>query len=450
MPRDPNEKLRHLLAVAGWTRERLARAVNAVAAESGRTLTYDRTSVSHWLRGALPRGETPLYVAEALSRRLGRLVTPGEAGFPLAGQRKQGENSAARTDPFTALRELAGADLSSIWTGLPERRLYRQADLAVPGWPEVTSPRSAPEVAPPAGEALAAMTSAFASADQRFGGGHARGALVAYLAGDVVDAARRIPAGSGRRAVCAAAATACDLAGFMAFDSHLHGLALAYFRIALRLAVEAEDRDIYATVLHDISLQAWTLGDTASAARIAELAVAAQEGGHRGRRMAELLGHLAVTHAALHQQDAARRALTSAEDVLTTTGAESATVAYQRAVVLEYAGRLTESQRAFAVSVKQRTSAERRSRALTSARLAGLRLRTGQMEKARESIRDLLDDHAGLTSARVDAALGELTRHLARDRRHPSSNVLLLELRERLRHPATSGPGGGRDHAVQA
>ncbi|UQS23759.1 hypothetical protein L1857_13435 [Amycolatopsis thermalba] len=453
MPRDPNEKLRRLLAVADWTREGLARAVNAVAAESGRVLTYDRTSVSHWLRGSLPRGDTPLYVAEALSRRLGRVVTPDEVGFPRNDQGDPGGGRDGCTDAIAALRDLAREDLSSVWTGIPQKRLYRQVDLEVAPWPE-TLPASRPSAPVPrraaAAEALTMMTSAFATADQRFGGGHARGALVAYLAGDVVEAAHRASPGAPQRAVCAAAARSCDLAGFMSFDSNLHGLALAYFRLALRLAIEAVDQNTYAAVLRNISLQALTLGDTASAARIAEMALATAPDSMPRQQLAELLGHVAITRAALNEPNAARQALADAERILATSGAENATLTYQRGVVLEHAGDLAEAQRALAVSLKQRPPHERRSRALTSARLAGLRLRTGQMGKARTVIRTLLDDHAGLSSGRVDSALEELNRHLGRFRRHPSSNVLLLEVRERLRHPTTRPTGGECDDAVQA
>ncbi|WP_020418900.1 hypothetical protein [Amycolatopsis sp. ATCC 39116] len=446
MSRDPNEKLRQLLAVADWTREGLARAVNAVAAESGRTLTYDRTSVSHWLRGATPRAETPLYIAEALSRRLGRVVTPDEAGFTGPATRK----STTGTDAFAALRHLARADLSSIWTGSQERRIYRRTDLEVPGWPDGLPGYSTPDRLPPAGEALGTMISTFESVDRRFGGGHARVALVAYLAEDVVDVAGRATPGRTRRALCAAAATACDLAGFMSFDSHFHGLALAYFRIAVRLAIESGDPALYAAILRNISLQAWTLGDAGNANRLAEAALAVGERAVRRDQLAEFLGHAAITRAASNRRADARDALAAAEHVLSGTGTDSATFTYQRAIVLEYAGELAASQRALAVSVKQRAAAERRSRALTTARLAGLRIRTGQIDKAQEAVRELLDDHVWLTSARVDAALDDLIRQLSRFRGRPSSDLLLLELRQRRRQPAAFTLEGGNDDAVRA
>ncbi|MDQ0376067.1 hypothetical protein [Amycolatopsis thermophila] len=378
-------------------------------------------------------------------------MTPDEAGFP--GHHGNGDGHRG-TGPgaLAALRKLAREDLSSLWSDVPRKRLYRRADLDVAPWPG-TAPSASPSPPEPpptsAAEALAVMTTAFESADRRFGGGHARGALVAYLAVDVVEAARHAPPGTPRRAVWSAAARSCDLAGFMSFDSNLHGLALAYFRIALRLAVEAADRNTYAAVLRNISLQAWNLNDAASAARIAELALVTAQHSMPGHQLAELLGHVAVMRAALNQQAGARQAMDTAEDLVTASGLESATLSYQRGVVLEYSGELAKAQHALTVSLNQRTSSERRSRALTSARLAGLRLRTGQVEKAREAIRSLLDDHAGLTSARVDSALEELNRHLTRFRRHRSSNLLLLEVRERLRPPTTFPPGGGRDDAVQ-
>ncbi|NJQ17646.1 hypothetical protein HCN52_22585, partial [Streptomyces bohaiensis] len=79
--RHPNERLRALLREADWTQEALARAVNALGAEIGCPLRYDRTAVAHWLSGTQPRTPAPQLAAEALSRRIGRPVSPQAAGF---------------------------------------------------------------------------------------------------------------------------------------------------------------------------------------------------------------------------------------------------------------------------------------------------------------------------------------------------------------------------------
>ncbi|ARF72642.1 hypothetical protein B7C62_10410 [Kitasatospora albolonga] len=80
-PRTPNQALRFLLSEAGWSGARLAREVNALGAEQGTPLSYDRTSVAHWLAGSRPRRPVPALVAEALSRRLGRAVRVADTGL---------------------------------------------------------------------------------------------------------------------------------------------------------------------------------------------------------------------------------------------------------------------------------------------------------------------------------------------------------------------------------
>ncbi|MGP4115458.1 hypothetical protein ACTWP5_31745, partial [Streptomyces sp. 4N509B] len=80
-PRSDNRRLRELLHEAGWTQEALARAVNALGEEIGAHLRYDRTAVAHWLAGTRPRPPVPQLAAEALTRRLGRVVTVAAAGF---------------------------------------------------------------------------------------------------------------------------------------------------------------------------------------------------------------------------------------------------------------------------------------------------------------------------------------------------------------------------------
>src|SRR5919198_5845824 len=89
--REPNQRLRALLAEAGWTGQGLARAVNAVGAESGQRLRYTRASVAHWLAGVRPRPPVPELIAEAFSRRLGRPITVRAVGLAGAG----GESGAA-------------------------------------------------------------------------------------------------------------------------------------------------------------------------------------------------------------------------------------------------------------------------------------------------------------------------------------------------------------------
>ncbi|MFF8954233.1 hypothetical protein [Streptomyces sp. NPDC014894] len=77
----PNPRLAALLHEAGWGPAKLARAINDLGAAQGLSLTYDRSSVAHWLTGSRPRPPIPELAASALSRGAGRLVTAEETGL---------------------------------------------------------------------------------------------------------------------------------------------------------------------------------------------------------------------------------------------------------------------------------------------------------------------------------------------------------------------------------
>jgi hypothetical protein len=79
--RQPNEKPCPLLDEADWTYGQLASAVNRTGTERGLRLTYDESSVKHWLDGTMPRKNVRPVVIEALARRTGRPVTLEEAGL---------------------------------------------------------------------------------------------------------------------------------------------------------------------------------------------------------------------------------------------------------------------------------------------------------------------------------------------------------------------------------
>ncbi|WP_233361712.1 hypothetical protein [Streptomyces sp. GMR22] len=79
--RTPNHQLRDLVAESGLTYEALAKQVRAVAAECGATLRTNKSTIEHWISGVVPAGDTGRYLAVALSRRLGRLLTLHDLGL---------------------------------------------------------------------------------------------------------------------------------------------------------------------------------------------------------------------------------------------------------------------------------------------------------------------------------------------------------------------------------
>ncbi|WP_020660464.1 hypothetical protein [Amycolatopsis benzoatilytica] len=452
MSRPPNEELRSLVAQAQWTYDNLARAVNAVAAEAGVALTYDRSAVAHWLAGRRPRGEVPAYVAEALARRLHRPVNPADAGF--TDTPASSVDGPASGDPVAELAVVARHDLDAAQVRAPRRLVYRVTDLDVPARPTTIGQSEA--VRPAHSEdrlsrhvaAITSMTSSMADIDASFGGAHARTSLVTYVLTDVAIPSR---ASSGRGVAPAwfAAASACvQLVGFMCFDSHQHGLALAYFRLALRLANAGGHAETYAAALRDMSVQAWSLGHHQHAAR---LAYASADCADSEQLRALASGQAAVAAAAAGDQEAAQMMLLRARRSLeedTETKHSSGTyrdgladIEFHTARVLEYAGDLRGAIAALDASLRHRPETKRRSRALTTAHLAALLLNTGQLGAASGAIDRLLGDHAQLHSARVDAALSHLHHQLMRHRQHPEVARVLRRTASRAANVTASGHG---------
>src|SRR4051794_12952972 len=82
-----NDRLEQLMRDAGLSFKGLARAVRDAAARSGEYLGTDHTLVKKWVDlGVRPRGNTPRYVAEALSARLGRRISQADLGWPGGGE----------------------------------------------------------------------------------------------------------------------------------------------------------------------------------------------------------------------------------------------------------------------------------------------------------------------------------------------------------------------------
>lgn len=104
-PRTPNTALAALMQSGGIGNAQLARRVNAAGRELGVRLHYDKTSVSHWLVGSVPKPEARPALTEALSRLLGRPVTCAEIGWPYE------EKPAAEHDMVAGMIDLSRADM---------------------------------------------------------------------------------------------------------------------------------------------------------------------------------------------------------------------------------------------------------------------------------------------------------------------------------------------------
>lgn len=282
MPQDRNTRLERLMLEAGVTFKGLARDIREIAAQHDERLGTDHTLVRRWVdEGIRPRGNTPRYVALALSARLSRRVTQADLGWPAAG-----ESALDRALTYPELVDDATDALTEVWTadlgGRPEV-------LAVPprsdAWSQVAfrsllplRAAARPAVGPRSVRlddvaAIRATADHFSTLDDRFGGAFGRTALIAFLATDVAPLLTASSTDAVRRELFTAASEATRLAAWMSYDSGLHGLAQRYFTSALRLAHEAGDRRLAGSVLSAMSHQATFLGRYADAADLARAAL---------------------------------------------------------------------------------------------------------------------------------------------------------------------------------
>ena len=279
---DRNGKFAVLMEESGFSHKALARAVVAAAARAGKEITCDHTYVSRWLKGAIPRGDLPHFIADALSRKVGRTLTLDDIGMGAAS------TAAVRPDvglDFPDRPEDAAKTVADLW-----RADLAESDLLIKAKPDSVAWYEASVrflVAPPDAqlthtgsrtvgindvEMLRSTADVFARLDGQFGGGHARRALIQYLHSDVRPMLDGQYSDDVGRRLHDAVAEALLIAGWMSYDSGLHGAAQRYFVQALRMAQAAGDRLLGSSILSAMSHQATFVGNYREAATLARAA----------------------------------------------------------------------------------------------------------------------------------------------------------------------------------
>lgn len=317
-PTNANSRLRETIHEAGCTYEALAGDVRRIAAENGELLQTNKSAISHWVKGTrTPSGQTGQYLAEALSRRLGRIVTPTEIGL------HPGDIEPACTgDPVTTASDLGRADV--------ERRrflaiaAFTTAGVAMPliHDHEATSRMlrarvgrsfvGAEDV-----DVVRQITAAFSAADERLGGGHGLTTVTVYLADTAAPILRgRFHSELLRQAAFGAVAELAYLAGWKHHDLGHEGAAQRYYQVGYQLACEADPHGHAAWMMRALAHQALSLKQPHHCVDLVEGAL--QRGLGRVDGQTEALLH--ITHArafaATDENASAARALLAAEDAL--------------------------------------------------------------------------------------------------------------------------------------
>jgi hypothetical protein len=322
-------------------------------------------------------------------------------------------------DPVAWLTQLARSDMDR--RGALASGLYSLAALAVPAEPRRILSRSgrAQRAGPGDVARIRDTTKQFADLDDLYGGGHARAAVAAYLANDVAPLLRGTT-GRNRPDLFLAASQLAYLAGYMAADGGANGLGQRYYVEAARLAEEANDPLMRATVMRSMAIQAIELGYPSHAVDLAEAAMTSIRGGCPVRTRAWVTGAHAEALAAVAAGRDARQVLRHAERDLERAdstpgwygGYRRESLNHQTGTLLASLGDLAAAEAHLAASLASRRTIERRTRALVGTRLAGVQCRRGQLNAAKATLRQLRDDLAGVASARVRRELAALPREV--------------------------------------
>ncbi|WP_433528156.1 Tat pathway signal protein [Micromonospora sp. CA-263727] len=418
-----------------WSYDACAAAVRAVAREHNDDLSScDRSHVGHWVGGVRPSAQTQRYLAEAISRRLGYVVHPTDLGFSTGGSLEPdlGGLDWWKHDPATDLLTVGRADLERRAFGLTA--LYSLAALAVPldSWQEIAERgrrAQGGDVAVGRSEIAAVrdMLAVFGKADERFGGGHARLAVVQYLTSDVAGYLRgSFSSDADRRAMFSAAAEMTYLAGWKAFDSSLHGLAQRYYVQSLRLANEADDRALAGFTLRAMAHQAVDLGHGQEALELASSSLEWSKGRATPAATALFTILTARGHAATSDSARTSSAISAAETHLSnaspedepmwirTSGFTETSLASQAGQALRDLGDLPGAERQLRRSIATRNAETyRRIHTLTLANLADVQCTQGRLSEAAENWNHAMDAMAGVKSGRAHSAVTNIRTRLS-------------------------------------
>lgn len=275
-------RLRKARTARGWSQPRLVRELRQIAARRGHQLPADasvKRRIASWENGhSVPDEFYGPLLAEAfgtgaaelgLSHSGGEDLTLLEAGYP-----------ASPDAAIETVGRLWRADLNGyepLFEVEPSEPAWNEASLRWLVAPEPSFPAVRRDDGPHVGlgdvATIKTTADVFAQLDDRFGGDHARLAVIQYLSRDVTPLLNGRYTEAVGRALFSTVAEATLLAGWMSYDTCHHGLAQRYFLQALRLAQDANDRRLAGSVLSAMSHQATFLGRYTEGATLARAAL---------------------------------------------------------------------------------------------------------------------------------------------------------------------------------
>ncbi|MCI3222507.1 sporulation protein [Streptomyces sp. NP-1717] len=322
MSKDPNHQLAAVMAEAGASNKGLARRVREVAQRHGDGLGTTHVAVQRWLDGGGIQRQTAEYVAEALSNKLRRKITPRDLGFsgttparaPTGATRYAGSlaETLSTLETFTHQRPEDGpADEPQ----LPDGDVHSAALSWLVSRPDGL-PTDAPATRRVGMRDVAAIRTAagfFMQLDFQFGGGHAHKAFRHYFREAVLPLLSSSYSAKVGVALFQAASEMSQLLAWSAYDSGNHALSDRYLMSTLRLTQIIGDRVMGARILTNMSHQANYLGQAPRAVMLARASVEGGRATATPRAMALFCAHEARALSTAGDNKGAERAMNEAE-----------------------------------------------------------------------------------------------------------------------------------------
>ncbi|MEV4501031.1 sporulation protein [Streptomyces klenkii] len=324
MNREPNAQLISLMDEANVSNKGLAKRMRDLAAQRGEPLGTTHVSVQRWRDGSGVHPKTAAILAQALSVKLQRCVSPSDLGF-FSGA--EPTTSVSETYPATSTEALARLDgLSAESSDAPEtgKLIVPDSDLnaAVLSWitarPDgITADRSGRQrVGMRDVRAIRTAGKMFMELDFQFGGGHGHKALRHYFRHEVLPLLSASYSEKVGTALFSAASEIAQLLGWTAYDSGNHRLAHRYLTATLRLSQFTDDRMFGGRILANLSHQANYLGNYAQSAQLARAALEGARGRATPRAMAMFASMEARALSSAADPIGAGRAMNEAERYL--------------------------------------------------------------------------------------------------------------------------------------
>ncbi|MZF85439.1 sporulation protein [Streptomyces sp. SID5643] len=294
MSREPNAQLIAVMDEAKVSNKGLAKRMKDAAAQRRISLGTTHVSVQRWRDGAGIQPQTAALMAEVLSAKLGRRITPGDLGFFDHTRPATPEPLGYPSTVPDVLSMLDGLAQKRADTATSEQLIVSDSDLssAVLSWmiarPDgIQTDRPAQQrVGMRDVRAIRDAAATFMQLDFKYGGGHGHKALRHYFRHEVLPLLSASYSEKVGTALFGAAAEVSQLLAWTAYDSGNHRLAHRYLTSTLRLSQVIDDRMFGARILGNLSHQANYLGNHTQAIQLARAAVEGAKGRATPRAMA--------------------------------------------------------------------------------------------------------------------------------------------------------------------